>query len=321
MASKYKQFDRGNLQLLPLKKRVHNLDLSIVKDLEQVKLIDDSLSIVAAKMSAAKKRNSSVVMLLGAHVIRSGVQRYLIDLIEKKQVFCLAVNGAFAIHDFEFAKIAATTESVERYIRDGRFGLWSEIGALNEIAIAAHEGGFGFGEQIGKYIEENNFAYKEMSVLAAAYRADIPVTVHVGIGSDIVHEHPNCDGAAIGGASYTDFLIFTQILTQLSGGVVMTFGSAVMAPEVFLKALAMARNVAHQRGETITDFTTLVCDLRKLPATYRDEASKSNPDYYFRPWKTMLVRTQPQEKGSYYVQGDHKDTIPGIWSCLQHIRE
>ena len=97
----------------------------------------------------------------------------------------------------------------------------------------------------------------------------------------------------------------------------MTFGSAVMAPEVFLKGLAMVRNIASQHDETISNFTTLVCDLRKLPPTYRDEALKSNPDYFFRPWKTMLVRTQSGQGQSYYVQGDHKDTIPGLWTSLQ----
>ena len=137
-----------------------------------------------------------------------------------------------------------------------------------------------------------------------------------GIGYDIVFEHPNCDGAAWGAASYRDFLRFAAVLENLSQGVVMNFGSAVMGPEVFLKALAMARNVAHSCGRSIAGFETLVCDIQNLPPETAQEAAKDNPHYYFRPWKTLLVRTLSGGGQSHYVQGHHRETIPQLWAAL-----
>ena len=232
----------------------------------------------------------------------------------------LAMNGACAIHDYEFALIGATTESVADYIQTGQFGLWQETGRLNDVIGIAADEGMGLGEAVGREIEENAYPHKDISVLAAAYRLGIPYTVHTGIGYDIIAEHPNYDGAAIGAASYTDFLIFTKVLEKLQQGVMMGFGSAVMAPEIFLKALAMVRNAAAGQDSKIDTFTTLVCDLRDLPDGYRREAAKDNPNYYFRPWKTMLVRTVADGGASYYVKGSHADTIPQLWSALRADR-
>ena len=151
------------------------------------------------------------------------------------------------------------------------------------------------------------------SRFASAYRLRVPVTVHVGVGYDIIHEHPNCDGAAIGKASYTDFLVFAQTCTRLEGGVMLNFGSAVMGPEVYLKALTMARNVAHQAGKQIARFTTAVFDLIPLEGDYHQQAPKSDPRYYYRPWKTILVRTVSDGGESFYVQGDHRVTFPHVY--------
>jgi len=181
---------------------------------------------------------------------------------------------------------------VARYIRTGEFGLWNETGQINDIVKRGAEQGLGFGESIGRFIEESDFPHKRLSVLAAAYRHRVPATVHVGIGYDIIHEHPNCDPAATGETSYRDFLIFTKSVENLEGGVLLCFGSAVMGPEVYLKALAMARNVAHQHGRIIRNFTTAVFDLIPIQGkNWREEAGKSDPQYYYRPWKTILVRT------------------------------
>jgi hypothetical protein len=138
------------------------------------------------------------------------------------------------------------------------------------------------------------------------------VTVHVGIGYDILHEHPNCDGAAFGSASYRDFLIFTHTLERLEGGVVLSFGSAIMAPEVYLKALAMVRNVAHQEGRSISKFTTAVFDLWPIRGDFRKELPKTDPGYYFRPHKTILVRTVADGGESFYFEGDHRATLPAL---------
>src|SRR5436305_1413855 len=151
--------------------------------------------------------------------------------------------------------------------------------------------------------------------LAAAYRLKIPVTVHIGIGYDIIHEHPNADGGVLGRASYTDFLVFAEHVRKLEGGIVLNFGTAVMGPEVYLKALAMARNVAHQSGERIAKFTTAVFDLIPLGDDYHTQASKTDPRYYYRPWKTILVRTVADGGESFYVQGDHRQTVPAVWKA------
>ena len=312
----FPQFDRSALHLEPLGNRRHLLDTSCVLPLVPTNEIAVEIRAIASRIFSAKKNGAAVVLMMGAHVLRSGVQRYIIDLLEKGYLSCIAMNGAGIIHDFEFSLIGATTESVSEYIREGQFGLWKETGTINDIVKSAAEKDMGMGEAVGKFIMEKDLPYSDISVLAAAYRCGCPVTAHVGIGYDILHEHPNCDGAAYGKTSYIDFLRFAAIIESLEGGVVMNFGSAVMAPEVYLKALAMARNKAFQAGRKITKFATLVCDLAALPDDYRKETSMQSHGYYFRPWKTMLVRTVDEEGESFYVQGKHKDTVPQLWTAI-----
>jgi hypothetical protein len=314
-------FDTSRLKILPLAKRKHDLDLSVVLPLHEKIVTHKNFIDVSQKIIRARKNNCAVILMMGAHVLRSGVQNYLIDLMENGYISCIATNGASVIHDFEFALIGQTTESVSQYIKNGQFGLWKETGKINDIVKQSYQNGLGLGESIGKAIDEENFPYKNISVFASAYRLNIPLTVHVGIGYDIVHEHPNCDGAAYGATSYTDFLRFAKVLESLEGGVVMNFGSAVMGPEVYLKALSMVRNVAEQKNREIRQFATLVCDLHPLPEKFHDEAPKNSAGYYFRPWKTMLVRTVADGGKSYYVQGEHKDTIPELWTAINKIRD
>jgi len=312
----FPQFDRSTLHLEPLRNRRHLLDTSCILPLVPTNEIAGELKSISSHILAAKESKAAVVLMMGAHVLRSGVQKYIIDLLEKGYLSCIAMNGAGIIHDFEFSLVGATTESVSEYIRKGQFGLWKETGTINDIVKSAAEKDMGLGEAVGKFIMEKDLPYNDISVLAAAYRCGCPVTVHVGIGYDIPHEHPNCDGAAYGKTSYIDFLRFAEIIDSLEGGVVMNFGSAVMAPEVYLKALAMARNKAFQAGRRITKFATLVCDLVALPDDYRKEASTQSHGYYFRPWKTMLVRTVDEEGESFYVQGKHRDTVPQLWTAI-----
>jgi hypothetical protein len=310
------EFDRTHLTIKSLHERQHDLDISSIRPLEKTAVCHNSIAEVATRVQKATMNGRAVILMMGGHVIRSGVQRYLIDLLEHGYISCIALNGAGMIHDFELALIGATTESVAKYIQEGQFGLWQETGRINDIIHDAYQNGFGMGEAVGKAITEGEFPHKAISVLAAGYRLRIPITVHVGIGYDIIHEHPNCDGAATGATSYRDFLRFAKIVENLEGGVVMNFGSAVMAPEVFLKALSMARNIARQQERTIKHFTTLVCDLHALPENFHQEPSTENPAYYFRPWKTMLVRTVADGGESFYVQGRHSDTLPALWSGL-----
>ncbi|MEO8498234.1 MAG: hypothetical protein ABI614_24475 [Planctomycetota bacterium] len=142
----------------------------------------------------------------------------------------------------------------------------------------------------------------------------LPVTSHVSIGSDIIHSHANCDGAALGKTSCTDFLIFARAIQQLAGGVFLNVGSAVTGPEVYLKALSMARNVARQSHQQICDFTTAVFDLVQLPPNFREgPPTKDHHQYYYRPWKTILVRTVADGGQSFYFGADHRVTIPNLW--------
>lgn len=316
----YPIFDRARLKLRPLSERVHDLTRDVIMNLDDpVPPFDNrNLEILAERIIAAKEHNATVMIMMGAHVIRSGVNRFLIDLMEKGYISLIGTNGACAIHDLEFAMIGKTTESVARYIQEGQFGLWEETGQVNAAAVYAHENGYGFGEAIGKIIYENPLTYpfRDTSLFAAGYRLGVPVTIHVGIGQDIVHEHPNFDGAAVGDASYRDFLTLAHFVENLEGGVMLNIGSAVMGPEVYLKALSMARNVAHQEGREIKHFTTAVFDLVDLGENPQKEAPKTNAVYYFRPYKTVLVRTVADGGESFYIQGNHRATIPNLHQLI-----
>jgi len=312
----FTKFDTAKIRVLPLGERSHDLDLSVIRELAPEECAHPHLAAVADRIRKAKEAGASVILMMGAHVIRAGVQRFIIDMMEQGYISCLAGNGACVIHDFEFALIGQTTESVARYIKDGQFGLWRETGRINDVVKHAAARDMGVGEAVGKAIHEGCFPHKDISLFAAAHRLSIPFTVHVGIGSDIVHEHPNCDGAAWGKASYTDFLYYTSVLDNIENGVVMNLGSAIMAPEVYLKALAMVRNVAAREGRTVNRFTSLVCDLKHLPDDVSAEAPKGSPDYYFRPWKTMLVRTVDDGGESFYVRAPHAEAVPQLWTAL-----
>ncbi|MGD0297499.1 MAG: hypothetical protein ABSE86_10305 [Bryobacteraceae bacterium] len=318
MGSKYQLFDRSRLRVKPLAERVNDLELRhwLALDDPTPEFQHADLDKVAARLFRAKAAGAARVMIIGAHVIRAGVNRHVIDLMERGFIDHIAMNGAGAIHDFELARIGATTESVARYIRSGEFGLWRETGELNDWVSEAERLALGLGENVGRRILESDYTHRDLSILAAAYRLSVPATVHTGIGYDIVYEHPNCNGSAYGATSYRDFLMFTHTLERLEGGAVLSFGSAIMAPEVYLKALAMVRNVAHQQGATIQNFMTAVFDICPIQGDYRKELAKSDPGYYFRPHKTMLVRTVADGGESFYFQGEHRATVPALRRVL-----
>ena len=319
MSSQYESFDRSRLRIQPLGDRQHDLEISNWLALEAATPAFEHprLAIVAERLRQAKANGAARLLMMGAHVLRAGVNRHLIDLVERGLISHIAMNGAGAIHDYELARIGATTESVARYIRSGEFGLWRETGELNEWITEAGREGYGLGENVGRRIDASDFPYREWSVLAAAWRAKVPVTVHVGVGYDILHEHPNCDGAMLGAASYRDFLIFARAVESLESGVMLSFGSAIMAPEVYLKALAMARNVAHQEGREIRRFLTAVFDMVPIAGDIHRELPKSDPGYYFRPHKTILVRTVADGGESEYFCGPHRATLPALWRLLR----
>lgn len=319
MASKYPVFDRSRLHIRPLAERNHDIDLGYLLRLDDNPgEIDEAhrggLQTAAARL--ASRGDAAGILIMGAHVVKCGVSRHLIDMLERGVFSHVAMNGAGAIHDFEMAAVGATSESVARYIRTGEFGLWERTGTLNDWAAYAAANGLGLGEAFGRRILEENLPHRDISILAAAYALDVPVTLHVGMGYDITHEHPNCDGGAYGQASYRDFLIFARAVENLEGGVMVSFGSAVMAPEVYLKALSMARNVARQEGRRIADFTTAVFDLTPIAGDIHSELPKSDPGYYFRPHKTILVRTVADGGQSIYVRADHRIAFPALRRAL-----
>ncbi len=329
----YPVFDRSRLRLRPLAERVHDMTLADVLPLDAAvePCTDPALPQVAERIRAARAAGAPVILLMGAHVIKVGLSRFVIDLLERGIVTHVGMNGAGPIHDFELALIGATTESVARYIQEGQFGLWQETGWINDIVAQGVRAGLGFGEALGRAIYKGanlasanlesqsrrlSFPHADLSILAAGYRLGVPVTVHIGIGQDIIHEHPNCDAAALGEASYRDFLVFTEAVAHLQGGVLLNFGTAVMGPEVYLKALAMARNVARQEGRRINHFTTAVFDLQDLGPDLRHEAPKSDPRYYYRPFKTILVRTVQDGGESFYIRGDHRATLTTLFRLV-----
>ncbi|MBP1635384.1 MAG: hypothetical protein H6Q10_1958 [Acidobacteria bacterium] len=319
MADMFKQFDRGRLKLRPLGERRHDVsrECLLYPDSPYERSSHPALPLLAARIRAARADLRPVILMIGAHVLRRGAGPLLIDLMERGLVSHVALNGAGAIHDYELALIGETCESVARYVRSGEFGLWTETGGINEAALAGQRDGIGLGEAIGRKIAEGRFPHAATSVLAAGFRLRVPVTVHVAIGQDITHEHPDFDGAATGATSYTDFLVFTESVCGLEGGVLLNIGTAVMGPEVYLKALAMARNAARQEGRAIQHFTTGVFDLVPLDeGGLHEEAPKTDPKYYFRPYKTILVRTVADGGESHYVRGDHRSTVPTLYHLI-----
>jgi len=310
------------METRPLAEREHKMDVDDIYQLdsEVPPYENEYLYPIVAAILEAYHNHKPVIWMMGAHVMRRGNSRFIIDLMEKGMLTHLATNGAVAIHDFEIALIGSTLEDVERYIWDGKFGNWEETGKyLNEAIIRGYHDKIGYGESVGRLIqtgeEKIQFMYRELSIFAAAYRLSIPITVHKGIGYDIIDQHPLADYAAMGYTTGQDFLRFVHTVSKLEGGVFLNLGSAVMGPEVYLKSLSMARNVAHQRNEEIRNFLTANFDLIDF-RDFRDEGSPKEAHYYHRPKKTILVRTIRDGGESYHVSGDFDRTIPKLYNLL-----
>ena len=212
---------------------------------------------VVARVVAARRAGRPVVVMCGGHVIKVGVSPCLIQLIRRGVITHLAMNGAGAIHDVEIARFGRTSEDVEAGLQSGQFGMVDETGDfMNEAMIEGARRGEGLGETWGRALIEDRPAHLEVSLLGAAAAAGIPATVHVAIGTDTLHHHPRCDGAALGETSLRDFRIFAATLAEARGSVILNLGSAVLMPEVFLKALTVARNL----GAELSDLTTVNFD-------------------------------------------------------------
>ena len=318
--SRYERFDRRRVILEDVAGRGHDLHvegclaLGATAERYEHPLWADFVE----QVKRARQAGRPVVLMMGAHPIKAGLSRFLVDLIERGWITHLATNGAGMIHDFELATLGGTSEDVARWIQTGRFGMWNQTSRINDLVAAAARSDEGIGEALGRTLVEEHAPHVELSLAAAGWRAGVPVTSHVGIGNDILHGHPNFDGAAWGKASDNDFLVFARTIQDLEGGVYINLGTAVMGPEVYLKALSMARNLARQQGQSIRHFTTAVFDLIDLPDNWQaGSPPKDQPQYYYRPWKTILLRTVADGGRSYYFRGDHRRTVPTLWADLK----
>jgi hypothetical protein len=274
--------DFSKIRTYPIAQRKNLVTLKdlIKPEMPRPPFSSSDLRELAGRIIDARKNRRPVIWMMGAHVIKSGLSLIMIDLMKQGIITHIASNGAAAIHDFEIALIGETSEDVATSIEDGTFGMAEETGLF--INLAVQRGvydGLGYGESLGRMIaEDTRFKFREYSVLYRAYNLGIPFTVHVALGTDIIHQHPRCNFAVLGEASEKDFKTYTTTVSQLEGGVFLNFGSAVIGPEVFLKALSIARNL----GFKVENFTTANFDLKPI-TDYRRSRSKDEPDYYYRP--------------------------------------
>ena len=246
---------------------------------------------VAEEIIRSHRSGKIVVLAMGAHPIKVGLNPVILDLMERGILSGLAMNGACIIHDAELAMVGHTSEDVPAQLGSGRFGMAEETGRmLNGAIISGAAQGLGIGQAVGSMLLEGKFPHMQHSLLARAFELEIPVTVHVAIGTDIIHFHPSVDGASIGKASHLDFRIFAGLISKLEGGVFINLGSAVIMPEVFLKALSLVRNL----GNAVQNFTTLNMDFIQ----------------HYRP-VTNVVRRPTLEGGrGFSLVGHHEIMFP-----------
>ncbi|MEO8576556.1 MAG: hypothetical protein ABI556_07650 [Gemmatimonadales bacterium] len=243
-------------------------------------------------------------MMLGGHIVKTGVAPVLIDLMERGVITHIAMNGSGAIHDYEIARFGATSEDVARGLLDGTFGMADETGrGMNQAFTAGMRNGWGMGEAVARaLLEEKDLAHPEMSLLLSAHRLGIPCTVHAALGAEIIHQHPAADGAAIGDTSHRDFRRLAASLPGLhEGGVALNLGSAVIMPEVFLKALTIARNLNERRP---VNFTTCDLDMQR----------------HYRPRMNVVIRPTNAGGKGYEITGHHEIMIPMLaWAVAEGL--
>jgi len=307
----YEAFDISGLTTYPLKSRASKARAedfaaplgdgvsvaAFVESLPDILAAADFKAIVRA-MADAHRSDGGIVWGLGAHVIKTGLGPVIIDLMERGFVSAIATNGAAVIHDFEVALVGATSEDVDESLGPGRFGMADETGRLLNGAInTGVAAGLGVGQSIAQMLAERSPQHARSSILAAAGRLGIPVTVHVAIGTDIIHMHPSASGAALGEGSLRDFRYFVSNVARLERGVYLNCGSAVILPEVFLKAVALARN----RGVALAGLTTVNLDFIR----------------HYRPQTNVVTRPTAGSGRGYSLVGHHEIMIPLLAAALR----
>lgn len=276
----------------------------------------EEFDILVQKLAQAREHGRAVTCFIGAHVIKCGLSRYLIWLMENGYISHLASNGAGSIHDFELAYLGGTSEHVPTAIEDGSFGMWEETGRwMNEAIQTGHKKGYGYGQSLAAYVEEHpdRFPYREDCVFYRAYRMGVPMTYHVTMGTDIIHQHPIVDFEALGATSGRDFGYFCRSIMKLGDqGVHMNIGSSVTGAEVFLKALSIARN----QGHPLQHITTANFDIIPL-GDYKSDVGKDTFEYYYRPRKNIINRPVSLGGTGLYICGNHEKTIPSLYARLK----
>ncbi|MCL2664119.1 MAG: hypothetical protein FWE82_00755 [Defluviitaleaceae bacterium] len=266
------------------------------------------------RIKKARQNGRPVIFSMGAHVIKLGLSKYVAALMDGGIITHLAGNGACSIHDFELAFAGGTAEDVPTAIEDGSFGMWEETGRwMNEAFIMGMQNKKGYGEALACFIDRSpeKFPYKDDCLLYRAHKLGIPCTYHVAIGTDIIHQHPAANFAAIGFTTGQDFKIYCESVSKLDGGVFLNFGSAVIGPEVFLKALSIARNL----GCPTFDITTANLDLVEL-GDFRVKIGYDDQNYYYRPRKNIVNRPTSCGGWGWHFAIDHRVSLPNLFEKI-----
>jgi hypothetical protein len=254
-------------------------------------LAGQSLREIAAAWARARRDDRPVLLGMGAHPLKVGLSPILIDLLKRDLITGIAVNGAVIIHDAEIAMVGRTSEEVDQVLGSGQFGMARETAEfLNEATTWGAREGLGLGQAVGRRLHQSDFPYKHLSLLASAASLDLPVTVHVAVGTDIIHLHPSCNPAALGETTHRDFRIFAAQVSRLAGGLFINLGSAVILPEVFLKALTLARNLGHR----VEPLTTVNLDFIQ----------------HYRPLTNVVRRPTAGAGQGYALTGHHEILLP-----------
>jgi hypothetical protein len=334
---KYNVFDPARIKTYPLNTRANKVtlkDLLWPKDVDglAIELPDRTCSdieAIAQAVVSAQKADRPVILFTGAHLIKNGLGPLLAELVNRRLVSLVGGNCATAIHDFELALIGQTSEDVPHALGKGRFGMAYEFAYINSAILLGNERKLGFGETLGRMICDEdfrseilsslagddrpvNFLHPQVSVLAACYENDVPFTVHAAIGTDVTDQHVSFDGQAKGGCSGRDFLIYANEVTKLTnGGVLLNIGSAVVGPEVLLKAVSMAANI----GKVPNNIITADFDMRDYDASVMGDDSSQG--YYFRDQKSIVTRIPQAFAGrGFYIQGNQKQTFPLLYKKI-----
>jgi deoxyhypusine synthase len=260
-------------------------------------LAAQNLKAIARKLADCHRQNKTVLLGMGAHPIKVGLSPLIIDFMERGIIHAVALNGAGVIHDFELAYMGETSEDVAATLTDGSFGMGEETGAfINQAITEGSKNNLGIGAAVGQAINKNRLPHRKLSILASAAKLGIPVTSHIAIGTDIIHMHPQADGKALGDCSLRDFRTLTSVVASLDRGIYLNFGSAVILPEVFLKAVSLARNLGHP----VRNLTTVNLDFLQ----------------HYRPLTNVVNRPTMNGGKGYHLTGHMEIMVPLLFAAV-----